>query len=162
VSKAKLLGIIRTRQAEIETLWAGANEDQMTARPGPQADWSVKDLIGHLLYWEQQVIAEVRMGLAGGIPDLSEADDVVNARVFAANHDRSLDELLKGFARSHREMLTFVEGIPEDKLMDTEHFMWADEGSLYGHIVTEYLDHYDAHLPGLRAWRERAVLGTKC
>ncbi|MBZ0284543.1 MAG: ClbS/DfsB family four-helix bundle protein [Anaerolineae bacterium] len=158
MSKAKLLGIIRTRQAEIETLWAGANEDQMTERPGPQADWSVKDLIGHLLYWEQQVIAEVRIGLEGGIPDLSEEDDVVNARAFAANRDRPLDDILKAFARSHREMLTFVDSIPEDKLMDTEHFTWADDGSLYRHIVTEYLDHYDAHMPGLRAWRERAFV----
>lgn len=158
MSKAKLLGAIRTRQMEIETLWAGATEAQMTERPGSQADWSVKDLIAHLLYWEQQVIAEVRLGLEGGIPDLSGDDDVINARVFEENRDRPLSEILKAFARSHREMLTFVEQIPEADLMDTERFTWADDGTLYRHIITEYLDHYEGHMVGLREWHQRIGL----
>jgi hypothetical protein len=62
MNKAELIEAIRSERAELEALWAGATEEQMTRRPGPQADWSVKDLIAHLVSWEQKLAGAIQSG----------------------------------------------------------------------------------------------------
>ena len=40
-----LLEKIRQDRAGLALLWSGLTEEQMMQRPGPQADWSVKDIL---------------------------------------------------------------------------------------------------------------------
>ena len=40
-----LLERIRKDRAALAALWDGLTEEQMVRRPGPQEDWSVRDLI---------------------------------------------------------------------------------------------------------------------
>ena len=48
-----LLARAGSERADLAALWQGLNREQMTRRPGPQPDWSVKDLIAHITWWEQ-------------------------------------------------------------------------------------------------------------
>ena len=77
-------------------VWAGLTDEQMTHRPGPQSDWSVKDLMAHVLFWEGLAIAEVTALLRGEVFGHGDLHNV-NATVFERNKDRSLAEVTAEF-----------------------------------------------------------------
>jgi hypothetical protein len=160
MNKTELLSYIGARRTELESLWAGASEARMIAPATITPLWSVKDLIAHLYYWEQRVLNDVRLAVNGGTPTMEKDTESVNTQNYLAHRDRSLEAVVANFQRSHDEMLKFVETISDDILTDTQRFTWADNGSLAGHIAYEYLDHYDDHLPDLRAWNQSVQAQT--
>jgi len=54
-----LLERIHTGREALAVLWCGLSEEQMIRRPGPQEDWSVKDLIAHVAWWESVILEHV-------------------------------------------------------------------------------------------------------
>ena len=82
-----LLERARTERAELALLWRGLSDEQMTRRPGPQPDWSVKDVIAHITWWEQSMVNWVKRALSGEMLTRTETPDEINARVHADNRD---------------------------------------------------------------------------
>lgn len=148
-----LLYFIRSRQAEIESTWGGLPLAEMVRRPGVTRDWSAKDLIAHLTYWENRVLADIQTGIEGKTPTMETDVDATNYRTWSVNRNRPLAEVLAGFRRSHERMLAYLDTVPEPLLTNTTRFPWAEGGTLLTHILSEYQTHYDAHLPDLRRWR---------
>jgi hypothetical protein len=145
-SRERLLLNSREQHAALEAQLAGLSADEMM-RPGVTDDWSVKDHLAHLTWWEQRVIRTL-----GGAPDPIDAipgedksEDNVNAFVREANRDRPLAEVRADFDTSFAEMLTLIETVPDDVL--AAKYDWISGNADY---------HYDEHARMLRAWRERA------
>jgi hypothetical protein len=148
-SHDELLQRSRERHAQLEALLAQLTDADLT-RPGVTDDWSVKDHLAHLTWWEQRVIL-----VLGGAPDPIDAisgdeqtEDSVNAYVFAANRDRPLAEVRAAFDSSYQEMQHLIETVPDDVL--AERYDW---------ISGNAADHYDEHLRMFQAWREREAAG---
>ncbi|HEV8190950.1 MAG TPA: maleylpyruvate isomerase N-terminal domain-containing protein, partial [Ktedonobacterales bacterium] len=107
----------RSREAhtQLEELLATFSDEEQT-RPGVTSDWSVKDHLAHLTWWEQRVI---RM-LAGApdpieaIPGENKSEDDINAYVYAQNHARSLADVRAAFDASYQEMLQLIATAPDD------------------------------------------------
>ena len=53
VRRSELVARIRSTQAEFEDLLAGPRPDEMT-RPGVADDWSVKDMLAHIAWYEAE------------------------------------------------------------------------------------------------------------
>ena len=51
--RSELVARIRSARAEFEDLLAGLSPDEMT-RPGVAGDWSVKDTLAHLAWYEAE------------------------------------------------------------------------------------------------------------
>src|SRR5436305_14807082 len=66
-SREELLRNSRAQHAALEAQLAALSADEMT-RPGVTDDWSVKDHLAHLIWWEQRVIR-----MLGGAPDPIDA-----------------------------------------------------------------------------------------
>lgn len=159
MNKNELLQTIHKCRDEIEACWEGATEEQMTARPGPQADWSVKDLIAHLTFWEQDVLTSLGNSALGTTPDWNADTDAVNARVFEANKDRPLTDIQADFRRSLEQICDLVGGFSDADLTDTERLKLGDGTALWQYIADETYEHYrDDHLPDVRAWARREGL----
>ena len=47
---------IRKDREVLAALWGGLTEERMVRHPGPQEDWSVKDLIAHTMWWEDFIL----------------------------------------------------------------------------------------------------------
>jgi hypothetical protein len=147
--RADLLRRSRAEHQQLETLLASLSDEEMT-RPGVTDDWSVKDHLIHLTWWEQRVI----MMLSGGadpidaIPNGQDGDDTINTHVYEQNHERPLADVRAAFDRSYQEMLDLIATAPDDVL-----------SVRYDWISGNAADHYDEHLRMLQAWRERGVTG---
>jgi hypothetical protein len=159
MNKDDLLQAIHECHDAIEACCAAATEAQLTCCPGPQTDWSIKDLIAHLTYWEQDMLARVGSDALGVVPD-SEVD-AVNARVYETNKDRPLAAIQADFRRSLEQIDALVGGLSDADLNSTERMPLPNQIPLWQYIADETYEHYrDDHLPDVRAWaqRERVLL----
>ena len=89
VSKERLLEELKSGRERLEATLAGVSEEQMTA-PGAVGDWSVKDLLAHLIFWEQAPVRALRAearGEPGRLPSDDEGADRLNARAVAERRE---------------------------------------------------------------------------
>lgn len=110
--------------------------------------WSIKDLLGHLAYWDQAALQAGGRHLAGEAdPDLDF--DTINAREAALRADRTLDEQWTELNLAHQALLTYIRSQSGD-----EPAALGLCGCLQGYTY----EHYDQHTADVQAWRERAEI----
>src|SRR5215470_3009947 len=66
-SKTELLGKIQTEHAPLELLVALLTEEQMI-KPETVGAWSFKDLLAHLIFYEQHMLHELDLARRGELP----------------------------------------------------------------------------------------------
>jgi hypothetical protein len=122
------------------------------ARPRTLHDWSVKDVLGHLLSCDEETVRRLRL-IARGQADriqwfesMAHADRF-NARTVARMRKLGLRALLSRMARVRADLIKRVEALPEQALADLSH----------AYPMTEWLpapgwSHERDHLAEVRAW----------
>ena len=157
MSADDLLDRARRERAELEALWLALDNDEMTRRPGPQPDWSVKDVIAHITWWESAMTNWVSRALTGEMLARTETPDEINARVFADNRDMPLETVLAAFEASFPPLEALLNRLTDDEINDAE--VCDIRGMpLLNFIVGNTFAHYADHIDDLRAYVER--LGT--
>ncbi len=136
-------------------------------QPGVNGDWSMKDMVAHLVGTQPRLIARLQAAQRGEAeppppwPAHLETDDEINAWLYAANHGRSVRQVLDESRKLVQQLLAVVEGLPEDVQIET---IRASSGREYYHVwvngrrfpVGEFFDHFhDDHEPDVRAWLAR-------
>ena len=154
MSADDLLERARQERSELEALWLALDNDEMTRRPGPQPDWSVKDVIAHITWWEQSMTNWVSRALTGEMLARTETPDEINARVFADNRDMPLDTVLAAFKASFPPLEALLNRLTDDEINDAE--VCDIRGMpLLNFIVGNTFAHYADHVDDLRAFIER-------
>jgi hypothetical protein len=118
-------------------------EDRMSD-PGVIGDWSLKDLFGHLAFWDEHAVAEIERALAG-LPREDNAWQEMNETDHAARRDRTLPEQRSAMHQAHAalvERLEAVAGIEAARI---------DEA-----IRVDTYEHYRDHVADIQSWRQRA------
>jgi len=110
----------------------GLTEEQ-ASQPGVAGYYSVKDILAHLAWWEDQTRQVVESGR-------DEPIDVeaLNDTIYAANKDVSFGELRQRLVEGHaqaRETFASAPGLTEDDVKDDT---W---------------EHWDEHGEQIRVWR---------
>lgn len=150
-TKTELLDRIRTGRVKIAALWVGLTADEMQ-QPGYNGEWSVKDLIAHLLFWEQFMIEHAPRLLAGDSLPPFEVDPF-NREAYEANRYRTLDDVRAAFRASYPQLEALVKGLPDGAL---DHKLAALDGAALGDFVAwNSSGHYEEHIDALRAWSMR-------
>ncbi len=154
-SRSDLLTLARAEHARIEKLLAGMAPEQMV-RPGVTGEWSVKDILVHLVSWEQQLLAWFQSIARGEIPDVPMTNKEIhrrNAETYAANRDLSLEDVLSLYRHSYVQALAAVEAYPEELL--ARPFPTSDGPSRLSlaWLAGSCLDrHYRGHREVIRKW----------
>ncbi len=118
-------------------------EDRLSD-PGVIGDWSLKDLFGHLAFWDEHATEEIERALAG-LPREDNAWQEMNETDYAARRDHTLSEQRSAMHQAHAalvERLESVAGIEAARI---------DEA-----IRVDTYEHYQDHIKDIRAWRQRA------
>ena len=117
-------------------------EDRMSD-PGVIGDWSLKDLFGHLAFWDEHAVAEIERALAG-LPREDDAWQEMNETDHAARRDHTLPEQRSAMHQAHAalvERLEAVAGIEAARI---------DEA-----IRVDTYEHYRDHVKDVQSWRQR-------
>lgn len=127
--------------------WRGLMEaiagipDARLAEPGVAGDWSVKDVLAHIAFWEDQLVEQIDRRMSGTPQPDDEGDvEVTNAREYEARRDWTVERVRDDLLRGHERMLTSLRAVPDIPAGDVEGDTW---------------EHYDDHATDIRRWREQ-------
>jgi uncharacterized protein (TIGR03083 family) len=150
--RVQIMDEIAAAYGPLEAQVAALSAAQLT-QPGVMGEWTVKDVLAHVAWWERHLLRTLRAGhdeldelMTEGM-DSRQATDRTNAEVFAANRDRPLADVLAEFRAAHEETLAALAGWPEDELARDE---------VYEAIGWDTFRHYPDHTALIQAWREGA------
>jgi hypothetical protein len=155
VDRQTMLKQVRAARGALEALLAEFNDAQMTASHSPDG-WSVKDVMAHIAFWEDHVLARLKEAGRGERPQLlggitEEEVNRINQETLSRSRGRPLDEVKDEFQRAHRELINEIKAIPENE--DSPWWaLWPDADIPWRLIQSDTCYHYEEHMATLRVW----------
>jgi len=146
-TKKQLLETIEVEQKALEGLLAGLSPAQMIA-PEIVGEWSVKDVLAHLLEWQHMVLSWHAAGLKGKVPETPSAEfnwgqlPQLNQQIYEKHCNRPLADIQKEFKASHHKMLRTIQRLSEEDLFTRGRYAWTKNNSLGAYFVSSTSSHY--------------------
>jgi len=101
---------------DFQESYAGLSDGDLL-RPGVTGTWSVRDIIAHVTWWEEEALTHLPLVLAGGRPPRYSVThggiDAFNAKMTEQRKPWSLAQVLTQQDEVHRRLVAFVQGAPE-------------------------------------------------
>src|SRR5256714_6392121 len=115
MSKQQLLKRLDQAWAEFRESYAGLSDADLM-RPGVTGTWSVRDIIAHVTWWEEEALTHLPLVLAGGRPPRhSGAHRGVHAFYAKMTQQRKSWSLAQGLTQQdegHRRLVAVAQGAP--------------------------------------------------
>lgn len=132
----------------VESSWQGFIDaldgipDERMVEPGVTGDWSVKDLLGHVAFWESRTIAHLEREERGEPhPDGGGADfEPINQEQHRLRANQPLAGARDELQATHARLVALLGRVPV-----------SDPGDIAGNTW----DHYDEHAENIRGWRKQ-------
>jgi hypothetical protein len=113
--------------------------------------WSGRDLLGHLVFWQERALAVARELAVGersparlrGEAEWDARGDAINIEALAAWRALPLDELLDRARTVAGELRGHLTVVPEAR--------WLKDGAVQAFFASETIDHYADHAADLAA-----------
>lgn len=147
----------RTVLTRLDKAWVAfkASYDGLSERrllePGVTGRWSVRDIIAHVTWWEEEALEHMPHILGGGRPPRYSVKyggiDAFNALMTERRRGLSLGEVLRQQGDTHQQLVDYLQRVPEDQLAGETRFRRRLRLDTYGH--------YPRHAAGIRRWREK-------
>src|SRR5438105_3461227 len=149
MQRDELLPRIRAGRAQLDEALARIPDDRMVDGTDDPS-WSGKDQLAHLTAWHRVALNRI----AGNIPsknEIEESIDEVNERLFQRDRDLPLEEVRAAFASTFDELVAAIESLGEDDLDRLWFPDHAERGTFAQMIAANTSEHYEEHVPLLRA-----------
>jgi hypothetical protein len=156
MDRSQLLKKLDKRWTEFNQSYAGLSDSQMT-EAGVTGDWSVKDIIAHVTWWEQESLKHLPLITTGGRPRTYAAEyggiDAFNALMTEQKRRLSLSEVLRQRDETHQELVLYIESVPDEQCTSDTRFRRR--------LRLDTYSHYPKHAKAIRAWRKKPGLVVK-
>ena len=133
--------------------YAGLSDSQLT-EPGVAGEWSVKDIIAHVSWWEEEALRHLPSIIAGERPPrystIYGGIDAFNAMMAEQKRDLSLSDVLSQQDDTHRRLVEFILSVSEDQ--------FTRETRLRRRLRLDTYGHYPIHTTSIREWRQQRSL----
>ena len=147
-TKQELLESIETTRALLEKKFSKLTPKQMVW-PGSMGEWSVKDILAHLVDWEQRFIGWYQAGLRGEVPETPAPGFTwrelpkLNQAGFEQHQDESLADVLERFERSYLEIYELVKRMEDAEIFEAKYYAWTGDSPLLPWIAANTSSHYN-------------------
>lgn len=159
--KTDLIEALETSHEKMLTLLEGIPTDTLS-KPGAIGDWSVKDMLSHLLIWEAETIKLLYAMKFHHKPDTAHfktiSDDEQNKIWYEQFKDRPYERVWNDYTAIRDQLIERINEIKETDINNTSLFPWLKDHSLAGLIQSYILDHEAEHTQALISWRARLGL----
>ena len=157
--KHHILSALRKEFDSWEELLASMSEAQIIT-PQLPANMSIKDVVGHLMAWQQRSIARVEAALldrepefptwpAELNPDLEKNTDHINAWIYESYHNQPWSRVHQDWREGFLRFLEVGAAISEKDLLDGGRYPWLNGYPLALSFIASY-DHHQEHLEKVR------------
>jgi hypothetical protein len=159
LSKADLLEEVSRERAALDGLLRQLRPRQMTQAGVTAGGWSVKDILGHLIAWQQMNLSWYAAGQRGEAPAVPAPgltwQDVrrLNALIYRKQHRRPLRDVLRDYETYHGRMLELVRVVPDRDFVQVGRYAWAGPTwSLSDYVRANTASHYRWASKHLKKW----------
>lgn len=122
-------------------------------RPNVTGRWSVRDIIAHVTWWEEEALEHLPLVLAGGRPPRYSVKyggiDAFNALMTEQRRHLALAEVLRQQHEVHARLTEYVRQAPPELVTRETRFRRRLRLDTYGH--------YPIHAKAIREWRARVM-----
>ena len=156
-TKQELLDSIQKERMLLEKKFAGLTPDQMIW-PGAMGDWSTKDILAHLVDWEQRMIEWYQAGVRGETPETPAPGMTwrdlphLNEIGYQLHKDETLEKVLDQFHQSYEQTLKLIKAMSEKEIFEPGYYSWTGKSTLLSWIAANTSSHY--------AWARRNIRTT--
>lgn len=132
----RVLARLDAAWAEFQASYAGLTEAQVL-RPGVTGQWSVRDIIAHVTWWEEEALEHLPVIRSGGRPPRYSVKyggiDAFNALRTEQRRHLSLHDVLRQQADVHARLVDLVSRTPQEFLGGESRFRRRLRLDTYGH-----------------------------
>jgi hypothetical protein len=152
VTTEQLLRRLDAAWAAFEDSWAGLTEEELLA-PGVTGRWSVRDIVAHVTWWDEEALKHLPLIREGGQPPRYSVTyggiDAFNALMTERRRQLSLADVLRQHADVHTRLVEYIRSVPAELV--------ATETRFRRRLRLDTFGHYPIHERAIRAWRARSA-----
>jgi hypothetical protein len=159
MDKAEILEALEDGQSELAEMLEDL-PDELLLVPGVCGNWSIKDILAHLSYWEGQLVTLLFQTSRGmDKPSTAhfgkESVDQINQRWFETSQERPLDLIWQDWRGVRKQTIRRVNEFSQQDLNDPKRYGWLKGEPLWQWIARDSFEHEDEHSDAIREWLEK-------
>ena len=148
MNRTQLLARLDKAWAAFTDSYAGLSDADLL-EPGVIGAWSVRDIIAHVTWWEEEALQHLPHILRGETPPRYSVTyggiDAFNALMTERKRPLSLGDVLQEQEQTHRRLITLIERVPADRITTDTRWRHRLRLDTYGH--------YPKHAAAIGRWR---------
>ena len=137
---------------ELGDSYAGLSDFDLVT-PGVTGKWSVRDIIAHVTWWEEEALKHLPLIREGGRPPRYSVAyggiDAFNALMTDKRRHLTLAEVLRQRDEVHARLTAYVRDAPEE--------LFTRETRFRRRLRLDTYSHYPIHAKAIREWRASAI-----
>jgi hypothetical protein len=149
MDRSQLLKRLDAAWEDLKASYAGLSDPELL-EPGVTGAWSVKDIIAHVTWWEEEALTYLPVILSGGQPARYSVTyggiDAFNAQMTEQRKGLELAEVVRVRDDTHLRLIDLVHRVPEDQI--------ARETRFRRRLRLDTYSHYPIHTRAIWEWRE--------
>ncbi len=153
LSKEELERSLRSEWGQWEQLLALVPTEQLEVPMTPEG-WSLRDLLAHLLWYEQECLALCREGAVAHPAMWGRAFDAINADIWQAAQTMRGVDVVEAWRAVSQELSDCLAEMDDEQLDGLAAFPGEPPAPVRRHIEENTFGHLREHLGELRAWLE--------
>jgi hypothetical protein len=158
LNKDNLLEMLEDEREKFLDTIDGLTEEQLQI-PGVIGEWSTKDIIAHLCFWEAELVKllwQVRQGQKPTSAQLLRVPvDALNEKWFQETHSRPLERVLSDYSAVRKQTIRRLDGFSDRELNDPKRYGWLNNQPLWEWIAEDSFQHESEHRSQIREWRSK-------
>jgi len=113
----------------------------------PEGGWLVRDIVGHVALWDEQVCLSLQAYRQGGeycIPNFSDDEDAYNNRDVLERRRQSVEQVFADFEAARAKMKALIEALPPGQTSSVILCPWGSRhtiATMIRHMAEHELEH---------------------
>jgi hypothetical protein len=160
--KRELLNEIHRERTALDNALASLTPRQMTMAGVTKGGWSVKDVLAHLVEWQQMNLTWYAAGLQGEKPAMPAPGFTLrelprlNAVIYRKHHHRPLQAVLHDYRSYHERIVALIHVVSDTDLVTLGRFSWTGPSwTLSDYLRASTAAHYLWARTRIRRWGRR-------
>ena len=158
--KNDLLREIEHERAALDATLAVLTPREMTTAGVTRGGWSVKDILAHLVEWQQMNLNWYAAGTRGERPAMPAPGYTLrelprlNQAIYRKHHRRSLKAVVQDYQSYHEEVVALIHSLPDADLVTLKRFSWTGPSwTLSDYLRAATAAHYLWARTRIRRWK---------
>ncbi len=148
----ELIEMVKQERAAWQALIKQFDPERLTL-PGVVGDWSVKDIIAHLTWFEREMLELVKRHALEGSDLWNLPTDERNAAIYSEIRGQSLEQVLEESNQVYNQLIALLPSLTNQDLTDPGSFPgMPPDWQPWMIIADNTYEHYQHHILDIERW----------